>query len=98
MSSAVTRIGDYSTGHGHCWSSVPLKEGSSNVFINGKSCGRAGDHYPIHGGCPDHDPDQCFISKGSSTVFVNGKSIGRVDDPAYKDTVKEGSPNVYAGG
>ena len=53
---AATRKGDNCTGHDAC-PSVPLVEGSPNVFINGRSAGRLGDHYASHG-CVTHSGRQ----------------------------------------
>lgn len=91
---AVTRKGDYNTGHGD-FPAVPLSTGSSNVFINGISCGRKSDSYPSHS---DEDSSHSgYISGGSSTVFVNGLPIARVNDAvSCGGRVSQGSPNVYA--
>lgn len=70
----ATRKGDRSTGHDAC-SPVPLSEGSSDVFIDGKPAGRVGDKYETHG-CITHPSHQDYIAEGSSTVFINGKKAG----------------------
>lgn len=99
MGSAVTRLGDKSTGHGCCFIPVPLITASTNVYINNKGCGRRTDAYPEHGGCEIHRPDIDHISGGSTTVFVNGLNIARIGDPIDNGgTVAEGSPNVFVGG
>lgn len=92
---AVTRVGDKCSGHDAC-ASVPLVEGSPNVFINGQPAGRINDQYQSHG-CMAHGAHQDKIAKGSSTVFVNGRPIGRTGDSVtLSGTVAEGSSNVFA--
>ena len=94
---AQTRVGDNCTGHDDC-PSVPLVEGSSNVFINGQRAGRVGDHYQSHS-CEVHPAHQDYISQGSSTVFINGIPAGRIGDPVVLGgSVLQGSPNVFVGG
>ena len=56
---AVTRIGDADVAH--C-SGMTRAEGSSNVFVNGKGCGRIGDAIT---GCTS-------VASGSSNVFAGG--------------------------
>lgn len=93
---AVTRVGDKNTGHDAC-GAVPLAEGSSNVFINGKPCGRVGDKYVSHG-CIVHGPHQDVISAGASGITVNGCAMARVDDAvSIGGSVAEGSPTVSCG-
>lgn len=68
---------------------IPLVEGSSSVFANGKPVGRIGDR---------DSTSTDYISNGSSSVFVNGKSVGRVGDPtASGGYILTGSPNVFIG-
>ncbi len=92
----VTRLGDLNTGHDTC-PPVPLTSASSNVFVNGKGCGRLGDSYAVHS-CPAHSPHSGVISSGSATVFVNGRKCGRIGDAvSCGGSVAEGSGNVFAG-
>lgn len=94
---AATRLGDNCTGHDSC-PSVPLVEGSPNVFINGRPAGRVGDHYSSHG-CIVHSSHQDVIVSGSGTVFINGKPAARVGDPvSLGGSVQDGSGNVFIGG
>lgn len=90
------RLGDLSTGHGCCYTPSALVSASPNVFINGKPCGRAGDHYAVHGGCEEkgHLPDiDSLMSKHN--VYVNGRSIAAVSDSTDKGSLAGGgSPNV----
>lgn len=93
---AATRQGDYCTGHDAC-ASVPLIDGSPNVFINGQSAGRVGDKYALHG-CITHSIHADSISSGSSTVFINGISAARIGDAVLMaGTIKDGSNNVFIG-
>lgn len=64
---------------GHCWASVPVTDGSPDVFVNSKNVDRVGD--PINGSvhcCPDADCHPGTISVGSGNVLVNepGQSGG----------------------
>jgi len=94
---AAARRGD--SGRVHC-SAYVIADGSSNVFVNGRSLARVGDSSTPHkrpGG------DKCVvhtaaISKGSSSVFINGKPAARQGDPLAGCTnVATGSPNVFIG-
>lgn len=82
------------------WSKHTIAEGSSNVFVNGKACGRKGDDVDIHKkGNTTHFPDnkKPTIAEGSSTVFVNGKAIARKGDKLdCGSEVNAGSGNVNA--
>ena len=92
----VTRLGDKNSGHGCCFTPTPLITASPNVFINGKPCGRSGDHYAEHGGCVEqnHKPDIDYLVC-SHNVLVNGRSIAVVGDPTDKGSYATiGSPNV----
>lgn len=92
---AVTRVGDNNTGHDDC-PPIDLATGSSNVYVNGKKCGRKSDVYNPHS-CPAHIPHSGNIASGSSTVFVNGLPIARVGDSvSCGGSVAVGSDNVYA--
>lgn len=101
---AVGRVGDEC---GHIppptpdWSPHKIEEGSSNVFVNGKACGRKGDDVTIHKkGKTTHFPDDKFptIAEGSGSVFVNGKAIARKGDKLdCGSEIKAGSGNVFAG-
>ena len=91
---AVTRKGDFGSGHG-CFAPRPSIEGSSNVFVNGISVHRQGDAWDTHCCGPAcHDGK---LAAGSPTVFANGKALGRIGDPIdCGSTVAEGSTNVFA--
>ena len=92
----IVRLGDLSSGHGCCYNPTALASASPNVFINGKPCGRRGDHYATHGGCEEygHLPDKDYLTSNHN-VFVNGVSIAAQGDPTDKgSTAAEGSPNV----
>ena len=97
---AVTYVGKNSTGHDIC-PPIGLAEGSSNVYIDGKPCGRVDDAYELHS-CIAHPPHSGKIKNGSPNVFVNGKPIGRIGDEVFcesvgiKSAVQEGSDNVFA--
>lgn len=94
---AATRLNDNCTGHDAC-PSVPLVEGSQNVFTNGLPAGRVGDHYYSHG-CVVHPGHQDVIAAGSGTVFINGKPAARVGDSvSIGGSVQDGSGNVFIGG
>ena len=94
---AATRLGDSCTGHDAC-PPVPLAEGSPNVFTNGLSAGRVGDHYSSHG-CVAHPGHQDVIAAGSGTVFINGKPAARTGDSvSLGGSVRDGSGNVFIGG
>lgn len=94
---AVTRLGDNDSGHDQC-NPRNLSSASSNVYINGRGCGRVGDSYPVHG-CPVHVPHSGNIASGSATVFVNGRKCARVGDPVNcGGNVAQGSSNVFCGG
>ena len=71
-----------------------LREGSSNVFVNGKEAVRVGDAVTPHGIGPHASP---VMSEGSSTVFVNGIALCRAGDAASCGHNASGSDNVIAG-
>lgn len=71
-----------------------LKEGSPNVFVNGKEAVRVGDEVTSHGDSPHNS---AVMSEGSSTVFVNGIAICRAGDAASCGDIASGSDNVIAG-
>ena len=87
------------TNHG-CDSTTVTKEGSTNVFVNGKGAVRAGDLCEIHTipSGPSCVPHQVSLTSFSSTVFVNGKGIGRKGDEYSGHILTSGSSNVFAGG
>ena len=90
---AVTRIGDADVAH--C-SGMTRAQGSGNVFANGIAVSRQSDPNTAH--CGGHSD---VITVGSTTVFVNNLGCGRIgDDVGGKNctSVKEGSPDVFAGG
>lgn len=95
--SGIVRLGDLSSGHGCCFIPTALVSASPNVFINGRPCGRSGDHYATHGGgCEaEHEPDTDFLIS-INNVFVNGMCIAAQGDPTDKGSVAVGgSPNVF---
>ena len=73
---------------------------SHNVFINDIGVHRKDDGNAAHNvnspGCGGHIT---HIVTGSTTVKANGRGLARVDD-LYDggESVKYGSPNVFAGG
>jgi len=71
-----------------------LKEGSPNVFVNGKEAVRVGDEVTPHGDSPHNS---AVMSEGSSTVFVNGIALCRAGDAASCGDNASGSDNVFAG-
>ena len=73
----------------------PIKEGSSNVMIEGLAAARVGDAIQGHGDSPHSNPK---IAKGSSKVRINGKPAARAGDPATcKHTISGGSSKVNIG-
>jgi uncharacterized Zn-binding protein involved in type VI secretion len=108
---AVARIGDtITTGHG-CDSTSQIKQGSSNVFANGRGITRVGDsdthNIPTPTVVVGEDgnpvtilvclPHTVTVGSGSSSVFVNGRAIARVGDSFSGESITTGSPNVFAG-
>jgi len=92
---AVTRKGDYCTGHG-CWPPRPSIDGSPDVFVNGRPAHRHGDGWATH--CCRRSCHAGVLAAGSATVFINGRAAGRVGDPvSCGSRVAQGSPNVFAG-
>lgn len=88
--SAVTRLGDITTGHDG-FPPRPSVSASSTVFVNGLGVVRMGDSYAGH-------PHPGSLSSGSSTVFIEGKACGRIGDSvSCGDTVAVGSGNVFCG-
>lgn len=83
----VSRHGDLAGG--------PIKDGSSDVFVNGKSATVSGTPIKPHGKAP-HNNSKLLV--GSSTVFVNGKALIRAGDKATCGHSATGSSNVLAGG
>lgn len=93
--SAATRLGDVCTGHG-CFPPRVNDEGSDNVFINGISAHRQGDHWVTHC-CGDRCHDS-RLSRGSRSVYVNKKQAARIGDPVdCGSVVAQGSPSVFIG-
>lgn len=94
---AVTRFGDFCTGHG---AFPPRKNiaASENVFVNSIGAHRQGDGWAVH--CnPKPTCHGSVLAMGSPSVYVNGKQLGRIGDPvACGSTVASGSGNVFAGG
>lgn len=92
---SAAREGDKCTGH-DSYPPRPNKEGSTDVFINGRGAHRVDDRWNTHGHTPPPDDDK--LTSGSSTVFINGKAAGRIgDDISDSAVVAEGSNNVFIG-
>jgi len=72
-----------------------LIEGSSNVFVNGKSLVRKGDRVQSHGRA-NHSNSRMI--QGSSNVFCNGKPVCRKGHKASCGHQATGSSNVFIGG
>ena len=94
----VARLGDQCTGHG-CWPSRPCTGASPNVFANGIPVHREGDAWAPHT-CPSiPETHSSKLARGSTSVFANGKPVARIGDIVECGSlVRDGSPNVYAGG
>ena len=102
---AVARIGDIiSTGHG-CDSSSSIRQGSPNVFANGRGIARVGDSdtHQIDVVIETEEgpvvicvPHTVTIGSGSSSVFVNGRRIARQGDTFSGEPIVSGSPNVFS--
>jgi uncharacterized Zn-binding protein involved in type VI secretion len=103
---AVARIGDtIATGH-DCDSTSQIKQGSSNVFANGRGITRVGDSdtHEIEEIIETDEgieiicvPHTVTVGSGSSSVFVNGRAIARVGDTFSGEPITTGSSNVFAG-
>jgi len=92
---AATRLGDVCTGHG-CYPPRVNDEGSDNVFINGISAHRQGDHWVTH--CCDDRCHDSKLARGSPSVYVNKKQAARIGDAiACGSAVAQGSPDVFIG-
>lgn len=93
---AVSRLGDSCTGHG-CFPPRANDAGSPNVFCNGISVHRQGDHWVTH--CCNSSCHDSTLAAGSGTVYVNGRQLARIGDPiGCGSAVAAGSGNVFAGG
>jgi len=103
---SVARIGDIiSTGHG-CDSISLIKQGSTNVFVNGRGVVRVGD-------ADTHDKEEIIeteegieiicvphtvtVGAGSNKVFVNGRGVARIGNTFSGEPITTGSLNVFAG-
>lgn len=87
------------TNHG-CDAITSTKEGSENVFVNGKGAVRSGDLCEVHtilvgNSCVPH---QVPLTASSSSVFVNGKAVCRKNDGGSGHVITSASENVFAGG
>lgn len=97
MGQAVTRLGDYCSGHS-CHPPRPNIEASPNVYVNGIAVHRETDGWATHC-CPGPVCHSGNLASGSSTVYVNGLQCGRIGDPVdCGSVVAQGSGNVFAGG
>lgn len=91
---AVTRKGDYCTGHDG-YPPGQNDEGSPNVKVNNLEVHRQDDHWPNHCQSSCHESE---TAQGSSTVFVNNKPVARIGDPVKCGSViAQGSPDVFIG-
>ncbi|HSN96651.1 MAG TPA: PAAR domain-containing protein, partial [Candidatus Nanopelagicales bacterium] len=76
----------------------PAKEGSPDVFVNGRAALRVGDPGE-HGSCCG--PNTWEALRGSTGVFFNGIPVHRVGDATKhcggQGALAEGSPNVLIG-
>lgn len=76
----------------------PAKQGSPDVFVNGKPVLRVGDP-GVHSACCG--PNTWQAKDGSPGVFVNGKRLHRLGDTTEHcggdGALVEGSPNVFIG-
>ncbi len=73
----------------------PIKEGSSNVKIEGLAAARKGDAVSGHGDPPHTNP---VIAEGSSKVKINGMPAARVGDAAScKHAITGGASKVNIG-
>ncbi|KAA5603030.1 PaaR repeat-containing protein [Roseospira marina] len=95
---AVTRLGDFCTGHG-CWPSRPSTGASPDVFANAIAVHREGDAWAPHTCLAIPETHASVLAHGSATVFANGRQLGRIGDPVVcGSSVAEGSDTVFAGG
>lgn len=81
-----------------------VREGSPNVYINGKPAHRRGDRGEILV-CAHKPPVLYFTTReGSGSVFINGKAAARIHDETScnacgtRGEITEGSGNVFIGG
>lgn len=87
-----------------------IREGSSNVYVNGIGVARSGDSvtetdsFSLSGGWSQdgsHSSGTGQISSGVSGVYVNGSKLAIVGTSvsthaSVSTTIKDGSSNVYA--
>jgi uncharacterized Zn-binding protein involved in type VI secretion len=102
----IARIGDIiTTGH-DCDAVSTIKQGSSNVFVNGLGVVRVGDsdtHEKEEIIEIDEEieiicvPHTVTVGAGSNKVFVNGRGVARVGDTFSGEPITTGSLNVFAG-
>ena len=70
----------------------PIKQGSPNVFINGKAAARLGDKAKCSHNTKDH------ITHGINMLLINGQpAAAKGKKTAHKGKIKQGSPNVSGG-
>lgn len=92
---AVTRLGDFCSGHG-CWPPRQNISASSNVFVNGKGVHRLGDGWAVH--CCKSSCHPGIASEGSQSVFVNGLPVVRIGDGVSCGSVAaQGSSDTFFG-
>ena len=94
---AISRIGDTVSVH-ECGVTPTAKNGSGDVYCNGKSVHRVGDDNTSHPSvpvtCVNHTTK---LVKGSPNVYVNGKPLSRIRDTyGCGISLTQGSPDVYA--
>ena len=93
---AISRLGDYCTGHG-CWPPRVGVSASPNVFVNGIKAHRIADPWNSHC-CPVDGCHPGVVASGSGTVFINGKNAARIGDQIdCGSLIAEGSPTVNSG-
>jgi uncharacterized Zn-binding protein involved in type VI secretion len=96
----VSRHGDKCfTGHA-CDTTAPVIASQFTVLANAIPVLRPGDkvapHEILRGRfCVFHKAE---VNAGSSTVFAQGIPVARLGDSTDKGAMKQGSPNVFAGG
>ena len=93
---AITRLGDFTTGHG-CFPARPSIAACHSVFANDIPVIILGDSegvYAIH--CCGSSCHGGYLSGGSPNVFVEDQPVGRIADPiSCGDHVGVGSPDCF---
>ena len=102
----IATKGDQSDKHGACSTFETVsKEGSPDVFCEGKPAHRVGDGWADHpcqcGASPPHPPHiKSTTTAGSKTVFINKKAAARNgDDISCGGKIEQcACTTVFAGG